>query len=172
MRGYEKGSRVFAMSHTEDKNPDPGEKRKLFVFGEGVYVGDLLRPGTEDGPPEVDREAILTVFFEDDAVSPEESRLTAFSVEVAKQNGEDVEQARAAAITAINIQRARPMEDRVQEIWEATMANPCIHLDSGDVVWGFQCWWAPPDRVDHKFPEDVFERVLVPVPEGNGRWKE
>ena len=172
MKGYEVGERMLALSHTDDKNPEPGEKRKLYVFGEGVYVGDLPRPGTENGPPEIDREAILVVFAEDDAVPPEESRLTAFSVSVAEANGEDVEEARAAAIAAIEAERAKPMEERVREIWEHSVANPCIHLDSGDIVWGYQCWWGPADRVDRKFPEDTFERVLVPVPEGNGRWKE
>lgn len=25
--------------------------------------------------------------------------------------------------------------------------NPCIKLDSGETVWGFQCWWGPEDEI-------------------------
>lgn len=21
--------------------------------------------------------------------------------------------------------------------------NPCIELDNGDIIWGYQCWWVP-----------------------------
>jgi hypothetical protein len=161
---YEVGERVLAIRD--------GDNTGLNIFGEGVYVGDLPRPGTEDGPSEIDREAILTVFAEDDAVPLAENRMTLFSVAVAEANGHDIEQARAASIAAVEAERAKPMEIRVQELWEATSANPCIHLDSGDVVWGFQCWWGPIDGANRKYPEDQIPRTVVPVPEGNGRWQE
>jgi hypothetical protein len=30
---------------------------------------------------------------------------------------------------------------------DAEITNPKIRLDGGDVVWGYQCWWASEDRV-------------------------
>lgn len=32
-------------------------------------------------------------------------------------------------------------------IKELNIPNPRIKLDSGDVVWGCQCWWGAEDRV-------------------------
>ena len=26
--------------------------------------------------------------------------------------------------------------------------NPCIRLDNGKIVWGYQCWWGNADRVE------------------------
>lgn len=48
--------------------------------------------------------------------------------------------------------------------------NPCIHLDSGDIVWGMQCWWGPEERFEGWVKGRKVE--LVPVPDGNGRWKD
>jgi hypothetical protein len=27
------------------------------------------------------------------------------------------------------------------------LTNPCIRLDSGDIVWGMECWWGPEEKV-------------------------
>lgn len=27
-------------------------------------------------------------------------------------------------------------------------ANPCIKLDDGRTVWGYQCWWGPESMID------------------------
>ena len=43
--------------------------------------------------------------------------------------------------------------------------NPRIRLDSGDVVWGCQCWWGPEDEIKRAIGDRVVE--IVPVPEGN-----
>jgi hypothetical protein len=41
--------------------------------------------------------------------------------------------------------------------------NPKIKLDSGDVVWGCQCWWGSEKVIKAKL--DAFEQVKeVPVP--------
>lgn len=29
------------------------------------------------------------------------------------------------------------------------LPNPCIRLDNGRHVWGFQCWWGPAQAVDN-----------------------
>jgi hypothetical protein len=44
------------------------------------------------------------------------------------------------------------------------LRNPCIELDSGKLVYGFQCWWGPEEKikellvgkeVTHVEPEEV-----------------
>ena len=26
--------------------------------------------------------------------------------------------------------------------------NPCVELDNGKIIWGYQCWWGDADRVE------------------------
>ena len=87
-----------------------GEDGKLFVYGEGTYVGDA-RPvdGTQ---------------------------------------------------TIVGV-----VDDTFPDDWK----NPRIELDSGDVVWGCQCWWGPVEQLRKRYGEQPEE--VVPVPEGNERWK-
>lgn len=37
--------------------------------------------------------------------------------------------------------------------------NPCIKLDDGKIVWGFECWWGPETR----FNEMVKGRAIINV---------
>ena len=37
--------------------------------------------------------------------------------------------------------------------------NPRITLDSGDIVWGMECWWGPEEKMKAKFLED--ERTVI-----------
>ena len=40
--------------------------------------------------------------------------------------------------------------------------NPRIDLDSGETVWGFQCWWGPEQQIKERFPDPwVWETVSV-----------
>lgn len=169
---YPVGSRVLAISHTEDANPAPGEKRKLFIFGEGTYVGDRLRPGAQWPPPADEFEVIAQVVTEHDHEPIEEHPFVLF-YDAACAANPDVppKKDRDVMIADLLAGRERPLEDRVHRLWTSTNENPCIHLDSGETVWGFQCWWAPVDRADDKFPETAFARVVVPVPAGNERWQ-
>lgn len=43
--------------------------------------------------------------------------------------------------------------------------NPCIKLDSGDVVFGIECWWGPEDKVRDSIGDREVEIVPVPVRE-------
>jgi hypothetical protein len=44
--------------------------------------------------------------------------------------------------------------------------NPCIKLDSGQYVWGFQCWWGETEKVNQKYEGRYTEKVVVSIPEG------
>lgn len=37
--------------------------------------------------------------------------------------------------------------------------NPCIELDDGGIVWGFECWWGPVESVAAKLGPVEFIKV-------------
>lgn len=41
------------------------------------------------------------------------------------------------------------------------MKNPCIKLDNGDTVWGFQCWWGPEERIKREIALHVERGAVV-----------
>jgi len=157
---YQVGSTVLAIRE--------GDKETIYVYGEGVYVGDQLLPGTDGEVPDLDREAITAVLTEDDATPVEQHRFLTFWDGMA-QAGISPTKTREQMIADIEADRARPMEDRIRELYLNRQTNPCIYLDSGDVVYGYQCWWGPRERFEQRMPHA--EWIEVPVPEGNGRWK-
>ena len=167
---YQTGARVLAISHTENENPAPGERRKLFIFGEGIYVGDRLRPDAQWPCPTDEYDLIAKVVTEHDDVPIEEHTFVKFyDASVAANPDIPPKKDRDTMVADLLAERERPLEDRVRSLWESTNSNPCIHLDSGETVWGFQCWWGPLEQAKQRFARS--EQVLVPVPEGNGRWK-
>jgi hypothetical protein len=157
---HEVGSTVLAI---RDSNKDA-----VYIFGEGVYVGDRLMPGTPETVPEEDDAAIRAVLAEDDALPIEEHRFVVWYDDWVVK-GIEVTKTREEIIAGIEASRARSIEERVRELYESARGNPCIYLDSGDIVWGFQCWWGPAKVAYERFA--LIEKVTVPVPEGNERWK-
>jgi hypothetical protein len=55
--------------------------------------------------------------------------------------------------------------DAQRAAFELLARNPRIRLDSGDVVWGCQCWWGSEEKVTRSIGDR--EVVVVPVPVGN-----
>lgn len=41
--------------------------------------------------------------------------------------------------------------------------NPCIKLDSGKHIWGFECWWGSVDKVREKYKDKIKEEIIVDV---------
>ena len=41
------------------------------------------------------------------------------------------------------------------------VTNPCIKLDDGGYVWGFQCWWGAVEKVAKKFESRATEVIKV-----------
>jgi hypothetical protein len=153
--------RVFAARDTDDTT--------VHLFGVGVYVGDLLLPGTPEEPDEKNRQQITEILKEgDDRGEPLGLALYDRAVESGDLTKEEAEQRKADAWEGYNTYKARPLEERVLELWRDLNENPCIHLDSGDIVWGYQCWWGPEERL-----AELGRTVeIVPVPEVNGRWRD
>lgn len=161
MSGHQAPQRVFAARDADDTT--------VHLFGVGVYVGDLLLPGTPEEPDEKARLEILAILKEgDDRGEPQGLALYDLAVERGDLTKEDAERRKADAWEGYNAYRARPLEERLLELWRDFNENPCIHLDSGDIVWGYQCWWGPEERLD-----ELGRTVeIVPVPDVNGRWRD
>lgn len=49
-----------------------------------------------------------------------------------------------------------PPDEMMQELG---IDNPKIQLDDGRVVWGYQCWWGPEEKVK----DQIGGRVIVPA---------
>ena len=43
--------------------------------------------------------------------------------------------------------------------------NPCIKLDSGKYIWGYQCWWGEIEKFNNKYKELIKEIIIVDVDE-------
>lgn len=41
------------------------------------------------------------------------------------------------------------------------ISNPCVKLDTGKYVWGFQCWWGDVEEVMKKYGEHIIETITV-----------
>lgn len=62
------------------------------------------------------------------------------------------------------------LEDKVPDVEPfRTMGvtNPCIRLDNGKLVWGFQCWWAEKDEFMKQYKDKITEIETVEVPAGH-----
>lgn len=50
---------------------------------------------------------------------------------------------------------------------ETDTTNPCIELDSGEVVYGCECWWGPEDTIKGHFEgREVVEVSITEVRKG------
>ena len=156
---YAVGSTVLALRDASET--------VINTYGEGVYVGDMP---TEDTSviPENTRLVIEARIRMDDDYPIRDHPLVKLHASYVDNLQETPEQL-AEVVAMIKADRAKPFEQRVNWFYERMVLNPCIYLDSGDIVWGFQCWWGDKHETLTRFPDA--EIVTVPVPEGNGRWK-
>ena len=46
-----------------------------------------------------------------------------------------------------------------------TIPNPKIKLDSGEIIWGCQCWWGAVEKMKENFEGFEFRNVDLPSPE-------
>lgn len=148
------GTRVLAI-----RNGDPKTKT-LYVFGAGIYAGDFPRPGTIepqvgdeqyemlrkviDDPRSLEFIAALEKQLDDDLAA---GTITQEKYDATKKRGAELD--------------ARPIEQKVRDLWESTSKNPRIDLDNGKTVWGMECWWGPEDAVRARYPESEWTYVEV-----------
>ena len=48
---------------------------------------------------------------------------------------------------------------------EMGIHNPCIKLDNGKYVWGFECWWGETKRFNEKYNETVIKEIIEVEPD-------
>jgi hypothetical protein len=53
------------------------------------------------------------------------------------------------------------MEIPPTEVWPLSEPNPKIQLDSGETVWGCECWWASEDEVKARIGGRTVEMTTV-----------
>ena len=41
------------------------------------------------------------------------------------------------------------------------ISNPCIKLDSGKYVWGFECWWGELEKFKSEYADKATEIIMV-----------
>lgn len=125
------GTRVWAA--------ESADEHEVRLYGHGVYAGDHVRPDGH-GPFGITR-AEMTETIERMSIPVDEYRdLVNEKVALGVIPQEEAD----AMVTRYEEEVARPIGDRV----DAIFANPRIDLDSGETVWGAQCWWGPEDKYD------------------------
>lgn len=142
-------------------------REEVRLLGYGVYLGNLLRPGWEDLARsylpvvrEINEEqaakSLESIVEQTEAlerwIADQESRPVRSSSEI---------RAKAQLIYDRNQQALQASDDELIEQMKSTsmLTNPCIQLDDGRIVWGFQCWWGNEERVK----EEIGGRRLVIV---------
>lgn len=157
--------RVFALQSADES--------KVYSFGVGTYVGDKRPPWVDEKPSDELAQMIRTILEEEDATPIDQHwmmEMIDHFVETGEITPEEAETRRTQLRADMEAARAKPIEERIQTLYEVTYAsNPCIELDSGDTVWGAQCWWGPEERMAEKVGDR--EVITVPVPDENERWK-
>jgi hypothetical protein len=156
--GFEVGSRVFAVRNTDEKN--------IYVYGEGVYAGDLPRPGSFYPESVDDIDPMLIELAEKSRTAGEADgrfqSLHLAEIELMRKNGKSEDEITAYRET-YEARAARPLREQAEEIALAvaqTMClNPRIDLDNGGTVWGYECWWGPKE----KFQSLLDTRTVVEV---------
>lgn len=48
---------------------------------------------------------------------------------------------------------------------EIGLKNPCIKLDNGKYIWGFQCWWGEAKKFREKYKNRFDNEVIVDIEE-------
>ena len=51
----------------------------------------------------------------------------------------------------------------VEPFKELGVTNPCIKLDTGKHVWGFECWWGDVDKFRAKYADAIESEEIVDV---------
>lgn len=114
-------------------------------LGTGNYVGDHIPPGFEkaEEPNDEEREIISQMVAESiERIDREYREETLKAFDEGSIDAEQRDEILAELDETTAKARAVPMEERVQTVWDRTGRNPKIVLDTGEVVWGYQCWWA------------------------------
>lgn len=136
------GTRVYAIRDSDEST--------VHAFGLGTYVGDYEYPSDGPGllgglPEKVDRALAERALRKGDTDLTIQAMI-ATAYERGEINTTERDELTATAYKQQELQRARPMEERIDELLAKMRLNPKIILDDDrGVVWGCECWWGPAD---------------------------
>lgn len=124
---------------------------KVYSYGMGTYVGDFPRPGS-DKPLTDEEEQFYRNLIESIDENPPVDLATFFEKRVleGRLTQEEADEQIAQAKQRRELDRARPIEDRIRDAHLLVMRNPKIVLQNGHVVWGYECWWGPEQEMRDK----------------------
>lgn len=54
-----------------------------------------------------------------------------------------------------------PPEGIIGPFGQVITPNPKIELDTGEVVWGCECWWGPEEMVKERYLKEGVKVVLI-----------
>lgn len=151
------GIRVYAIRNAN--------KDEVHSYGTGVYAGDFLRPGwSEPDEAEIAETVEIIKAHDDDTESYERAKEQTKAhyqahVDSGEATQEEADGWLAQSLADMQAYRERDPRERAIELLEKMGKNPRIDLDSGETVWGFQCWWGPEDG----FEDWVAGRTVVNV---------
>lgn len=149
MSKYNIGDRMVAIWGMKD-----GNNR---MAGWGEYLGDLPCPA-------------LDLFSEEEVTLIIKNADASFSIEkfvkqwerILDWSPEYVEERKNAVLKEHAENISRSMDERIKEMKEDLSKNPCIELDSGEVVWGFQCWWMDQETFERRGWDQLEWQVVPP----------
>lgn len=122
------GDRVGAISHSDGVG-------NIFFFGFGVYQGEQVPPFGPLGMPMEEFQSLQREQVVHNLKHPGEFKLIDDKLEY---------------VYSEELGREPTEEEVTEYLLKNPYKNPKILLDSGDVVWGMQCWWGPEDQIKRK----------------------
>ena len=122
--------------------------------GYGTFLGSPPRPGwSHPANLGLYEKAIRRHDTEGPRIDPQRIRdFYAEQIAAGKMTAEQVTDRFTRAARATELEAARPVTDRVWQMAARAGCNPKIRLDTGETIWGCQCWWgaaadASPDKL-------------------------
>lgn len=115
---------------------------KNLMAGWGEYLGDIFKDSHPTAPS---KDEILKALAEEDSITKEDLKKEASELENLFPEFIEfnmIEKATEEMWLAHLEQINKPQEERIKDMRFMLGKSPCIMLDSGEIVWGFQCYWA------------------------------
>lgn len=129
------GSRVIAVRNTADG--------VAYIYGYGTYLGRLPRPDfRQDFDDAIRAYALRAVIDMESYLTPVwcwgniKERIAKGEITLAEG-----QQRYRDWLPRWSRDVAMPRDEAVERYLIGSVSNPCIELENGERIWGFECWW-------------------------------
>ena len=155
MTGHEEGTRVVAVRN--------GNKDAVYIFGYGTYVGNRRLPPEMPSIFGTNEESMRKIMTQEYLGKPKQSiseildrsRMTEPAHIAEYDAAIEREETEKAAGTFVY------SEKDIETMIDRSRRNPCIELDSGEIVWGCECWWGPEEDFKKSIGDKPVEVVSL-----------